>query len=164
MVSSFPSSFEGEGAGKITWRSSVPLSRNACFFLPCNQCPLLCGRTGQQSSSGRQIPDSWFARSSLCLRRRRLRYPLSCSSFPGNFRGKLLLRRLCYAMQNSFLVCYGRDGPEAEHGSRAKSDLTLGSNDIEIAWINDTPPTWHASCRCLEPDRTPRVNPCGAFG
>jgi hypothetical protein len=28
---------------------------------------------------------------------------------------------------------------------------------IELAWINDTPPTWCASCRCLEPDRTPRV-------
>jgi hypothetical protein len=28
---------------------------------------------------------------------------------------------------------------------------------IELAWINDTPPTWRASCRCLESDRTPRV-------
>jgi hypothetical protein len=28
---------------------------------------------------------------------------------------------------------------------------------IELAWINDTPPTWRASCRCLVPDRTPRV-------
>jgi hypothetical protein len=35
---------------------------------------------------------------------------------------------------------------------------------IELAWINDTPPTWRASCRCLEPDRTPEVTPCGAFG
>jgi hypothetical protein len=35
---------------------------------------------------------------------------------------------------------------------------------IELAWINDTPPTWRASCRCLESDRTPRVTPCGAFG
>jgi hypothetical protein len=34
---------------------------------------------------------------------------------------------------------------------------------IELAWINDTPPTWHASCRCLESDRKPRVTPCGAF-
>jgi hypothetical protein len=35
---------------------------------------------------------------------------------------------------------------------------------IELAWINDTPPTWHASYRCLEPDRTPGVTPRGAFG
>jgi hypothetical protein len=35
---------------------------------------------------------------------------------------------------------------------------------IELAWINDTPPTWRASCRCLEPDRTPGVTPRGAFG
>jgi hypothetical protein len=28
---------------------------------------------------------------------------------------------------------------------------------IELALINDTPPTWRASCQCLESDRTPRV-------
>ena len=28
---------------------------------------------------------------------------------------------------------------------------------IELALINDTPPTWCASCRCLVSDRTPRV-------
>jgi hypothetical protein len=27
---------------------------------------------------------------------------------------------------------------------------------IELALINDTPPTWRASYRCLESDRTPR--------
>jgi hypothetical protein len=26
---------------------------------------------------------------------------------------------------------------------------------IELAWINDTPPTWRASCRCLEPNPHP---------
>jgi hypothetical protein len=36
---------------------------------------------------------------------------------------------------------------------------------IELAWINDTAPTWRAKCqRCLESERTPRVTPCGAFG
>jgi hypothetical protein len=35
---------------------------------------------------------------------------------------------------------------------------------IELAWINDTPPTWRANCRCSEPDRTPGVGPRGAFG
>jgi hypothetical protein len=28
---------------------------------------------------------------------------------------------------------------------------------IELAWINDTTPTWRASYRCLEFDRTPRA-------
>jgi hypothetical protein len=28
-------------------------------------------------------------------------------------------------MQNPFFVCHGRDGSEAEHGSRAESDLVL---------------------------------------
>jgi hypothetical protein len=35
---------------------------------------------------------------------------------------------------------------------------------IELAWINDTPPTWRASYRCLEPDHTPGVASRGAFG
>jgi hypothetical protein len=35
---------------------------------------------------------------------------------------------------------------------------------IELAWINDTPPTLRASYRCLEPDRASKVTPRGAFG
>jgi hypothetical protein len=31
-------------------------------------------------------------------------------------------------VQDSFLICHGRDGPEVEYGSRAKSDLALGSD------------------------------------
>jgi hypothetical protein len=34
---------------------------------------------------------------------------------------------------------------------------------IELAWIDDTPPTWRASCRCFGSDRAPRVTPQGAF-
>jgi hypothetical protein len=29
----------------------------------------------------------------------------------------------------------------------------------ELAWIDDTPPTWSASCRCFGSDRAPRVTP-----
>jgi hypothetical protein len=34
---------------------------------------------------------------------------------------------------------------------------------IELAWIDDTPPTWRASCRCFGSDRAPRVAPQGDF-
>jgi hypothetical protein len=34
---------------------------------------------------------------------------------------------------------------------------------IELAWINDTPPTRRASCRCFWSDRAPGVAPRGAF-
>jgi hypothetical protein len=34
---------------------------------------------------------------------------------------------------------------------------------IELAWISDTPPTWHASCRCFGSDRAPEVTPRGAL-
>jgi hypothetical protein len=33
---------------------------------------------------------------------------------------------------------------------------------IELAWIDDTPPTWRASCRCFGSDRTLGVTPQGA--
>jgi hypothetical protein len=34
---------------------------------------------------------------------------------------------------------------------------------IELVWINDTSPTWRASCWCFGSDRAPRVAPRGAF-
>jgi hypothetical protein len=34
---------------------------------------------------------------------------------------------------------------------------------IELAWIDDTPPTWRASCRCFGSDRAPGVATQGAF-
>jgi hypothetical protein len=34
---------------------------------------------------------------------------------------------------------------------------------IELAWIDDTPPTWRANCRCFGSDRAPGVTPQGAF-
>jgi hypothetical protein len=34
---------------------------------------------------------------------------------------------------------------------------------IELAWIDDTPPTWRASCRCFGSDRAPGVAPQDAF-
>jgi hypothetical protein len=41
--------------------------------------------------------------------------------------------------------------------------LCLKVMAIELAWIDDTPPTWRASCRCFGSDRTPGVAPQGAF-
>jgi hypothetical protein len=34
---------------------------------------------------------------------------------------------------------------------------------IELAWIDDTPPAWRASCRCFGSDCAPGVAPQGAF-
>jgi hypothetical protein len=34
---------------------------------------------------------------------------------------------------------------------------------IELAWIDDTPPTWRASCRCFGSDCAPGVTPQVAF-
>jgi hypothetical protein len=34
---------------------------------------------------------------------------------------------------------------------------------IELAWIDDTPPTWRASCRCFGSYCAPGVTPRGVF-
>jgi hypothetical protein len=39
---------------------------------------------------------------------------------------------------------------------RRRVILFLKVMAIELALINDTPPTWRASCQCSESDRTPR--------
>jgi hypothetical protein len=41
--------------------------------------------------------------------------------------------------------------------------LCLKVTAIELAWIDDTPPTWRASCRCFGSDRAPGMAPQGAF-
>jgi hypothetical protein len=46
---------------------------------------------------------------------------------------------------------------------RRKTILCRKVMTIELAWIDDTPPTWRASCRCFGSDRTPGVTPQGAF-
>jgi hypothetical protein len=40
---------------------------------------------------------------------------------------------------------------------RLKVILLLKMMAMELAFIDDTPPTWCASCRCFVSDRTPRV-------
>jgi hypothetical protein len=41
--------------------------------------------------------------------------------------------------------------------------LCLKVTAIELAWIDDIPPTLRASCRCFGSDRAPGVAPQGAF-
>jgi hypothetical protein len=41
--------------------------------------------------------------------------------------------------------------------------LCLKVTAIELAWIDDTPPTWRASYRCFGSDRAPGVAPQVAF-
>jgi hypothetical protein len=42
--------------------------------------------------------------------------------------------------------------------------MLLKMTAMESAPINIAPPTWHASCQCLLPNRTPQGYPRDAFG
>jgi hypothetical protein len=46
--------------------------------------------------------------------------------------------------------------PKRNIAPRLRAILFLKTMAMELALINDTPPTWRASCRCLVSDRTPR--------
>jgi hypothetical protein len=45
--------------------------------------------------------------------------------------------------------------PKQKIAPRLKVILLLKMMAMELALIDDTPPTWRASCRCLVSDRTP---------
>jgi hypothetical protein len=53
--------------------------------------------------------------------------------------------------------------PKQNMDPRRRMILCWKVTAIELAWIDDTPPTWRASCRCFGSDRTPGVTPQGAF-
>jgi hypothetical protein len=46
--------------------------------------------------------------------------------------------------------------PKQKLAPGLKVILLLKMMAMELALIDDTPPTWRASCRCLVSDRTPR--------
>jgi hypothetical protein len=125
VANSFPSFFEGEGAGKTARWSSVPRTL-ASFFL-VTRVHSFVGEVDNGVLRASEFP-ALDLQEVVFVWRMRLRHLLSCSDFLGDFRGRPLLRWIRYAVQNSPLICYERDGPEAEYGSRAESDHALGSD------------------------------------
>jgi hypothetical protein len=53
--------------------------------------------------------------------------------------------------------------PKQNTDPRQRMILCRKVTAIELAWIDNTPPTWRASCRCFGSDRAPGVAPQGVF-
>jgi hypothetical protein len=163
-VSSFPSFFEGEGTGNIARWSSVPsLGMFASFFLVIRVHSFMGEvdngvlRVSEFSALDLQEVIFVWGAGGCAIRRLALAFlGISKESF---FSGGSATRcRIPFSSAMDKMVLKKNTDP----GRRAILHWEVTA--IELAWINDTPPTWRASCRCLEPDRTPGVTPRGAFG
>jgi hypothetical protein len=164
MASFFLSSFEGEDAGKITRRTSVHfLGTLASFFLVIRVHSFVGEvrngviRVGEFLILGLQ--EVVFARGTggraiYCL------VLVFLGIFEENFSfgGSAMLCRIPSSSATNEVV------PKQNMDLGRRAILHWEVTAIELAWINDTPPTWRASCLCLEPDRTPGVTPHSAFG
>ena len=164
VASSFPSFFEGEGAGKIARRASVPFPGTlASFFLVIRVHSFV-------HEVDNRVPR---AREFLALDLQEVVFvwgaggcAIHClvPAFPwiseeSFFSGGSAMRcRIPFSSATDKMV------PKQNTDLGRSTILHWEVIAIELAWINDTPPTWRASCQCLEPDRTPGVTPRGAFG
>jgi hypothetical protein len=146
---------------------SRPLTRDVCFLLPSDPCPVLCGRGGQQSSSSKRdsnrpifllsrAPEPWSTRNHLPQSCGQWRCPQSCSGFPRDSRGRLFSGGSATRCRVPSSSAMHEMVPKRNIAPRRRVILFLKAMAIELALINDTAPTWRASCRCLESDRTPR--------
>jgi hypothetical protein len=164
VVSSFPSFFEGEGVERIARRASIPLSETlASFFL------VICVHSfvgevdnGVLRASEFLAPDLqevvfiWGAGGcAIC------RLVLAFMGIPEEsfFSGESTMWcRIPLSSTTDKMV------PKQNTDPGRRAILHWEVTAIELAWINDTPPTWRDRCRCLELDRPPGVTPFDAFG
>jgi hypothetical protein len=154
----FLSIFEGEGAGRVAWRASVPF---VSFFLVIHV-----------HSSVDEVDNG----------------VLRVNEFPAPDLQKVVFARGngdCSVLIPAFSEIFGESFfsdrsaiwcripsssatddmvPKQNMDSGQRAILHWKVTAIELAWINDTPPTWQAICRCFELDRAPGVTPRGAFG
>ena len=159
LVNSFQSFFDGEGARKIIRRSSVPFrGMLASFFL------VICvhsfvGEVGsgvlrEGKSPILDLQEVVFARGAegcavCCLVP--ILLGISKESF---FSGGSAMRcKIPFSSTTDEMV------PKQNTNPGRRAILHWEVTTIKLAWVNDTPPTRRASCRCLESDRTPKVTP-----
>jgi hypothetical protein len=164
MASSFLSSFKGEDARKITRRTSVPFPGTLASFFLVICVHSFVGEVGNRVLWAGEF--SIFGLQEVVFARGQGGRAICCivPAFLGiskenlSFGGFAMRCRIPSSSATDEMV------PKQNMDPGRRAILHWEVMAIELAWINDTPPTWHASCRCLEPDRTPGVTPRGAFG
>jgi hypothetical protein len=164
VASSFPSFFEGEGAGKIARRASVPFPGTLASFFLVIRVHSFVHEVDNRVPRAREflaldlqeVVFVWGAGGCAVCYLAPTFLGISKESFSSG--GSAIWCRIPFSSAMDKMV------PKQNTDPGQRAILHWEVTAIELAWINDTPPTWHASCRCLEPDRTPGVTPRSAFG
>jgi hypothetical protein len=160
----FRPSLRAKGAEKITRRISVPFPGTLASFFLVIRVHSFVGEVGSGvlwagEFSILDLQEVVFARGiggrAICCLVLAFLEIFEESFF---FGGSAMRCRIPFSSTTDKMVAKQNTDP----GRRAI--LHWEVTPIELAWINNTSPTWRASCRCLEPNRTPRVTPCGALG
>jgi hypothetical protein len=126
-----------------------------CFLFPCDSCPFFCQRGGQRSSPDRGTLSPYLAGG--CT--------FSCLApiFPETSEEGFLSGGSARRCRVPFSSATDEIVPKQNMDPGWRMILCWKVTAIELAWIDDTPPTWRASCRCFGSDRAPGVAPQGAF-
>jgi hypothetical protein len=157
VTSSLLSFFGGEGAGETARRSSVPFPGTlaSLFLVICVHS--FVGEVGNEVLWVSEFPVLdlqevvfiWSAGGCIvcCLVPAFLGISKE-SLFSG---GSAMRCRIPFSSSTDKMV------PKQNTDPGQRAILHWEVTAIELAWINNTPPTWRASCRCLELDHTPGV-------
>jgi hypothetical protein len=148
----FPFSFEGGGTERTTCFPLVSFSLAICVHSFVGEVD-----SGVLRVSGLSAPD--FLKAIFFRRARGCASP-TFSEFVGGdffFGGSAMQCRVPSSSATNEIV------PKQNTDLGRRVILLWKVTAIELAWIVDTPPTWHASCRCFGSDCTPGVAPQGVF-
>jgi hypothetical protein len=164
VASSLSSFFEGEGVGKTAQGASIPFPATLASLFLVIRVHSFVGEVDNGVLQASEFPaldlqEVVFVWSTGgCVVRCLVPAFLGISKESFFSSGSAMRCRIPFPSATDKMVSKHNTDP----GRRAI--LHWEVTTIELAWINDTPPTWRASCRCLEPDHTPGVTPRGAFG
>jgi hypothetical protein len=134
-----------------------------CFLFPCDSCPFFRRRGGQRSSPDRGTLSPYLA--GVIFFRSAGGCTISCLApifLETSEEGFLLggSARRCRVPSSS---ATDEIVPKQNMDPGQRMILCWKVTAIELAWIDGTPPTWRASCRCFGSDRAPVVAPQDAF-
>jgi hypothetical protein len=134
-----------------------------CFLFPCDSCPFFVGEVDSgvlrtEGPSTPILPEVIFFRSAGgCTSSCFAPIFLETSEEGSLFGGSVRRCRVPFSSAIDEIV------PKQNMDPGRRMILCWKVTAIELAWIDDTPPTWRASCRCFRSDRAPGIAPQGAF-
>jgi hypothetical protein len=161
----FPSSFEGRGIERMAQCVLLPWYKMLTSFFRVIRVHSLVGKVDNRVARVSETPTNWssFFRGLLSPSLRGTIFPQAVSEGVARRLASALLGILEEGIFSGGSATRCRvPSTSAMHEMVLKQNIAPGLRVVlflkmtamELALINDTPPTWRASCRCLVSDRT----------